>query len=97
MLKSIIFEANNNETLTFSKLIKNKEFINWEQSWMWFISRCTVIYGTPTMFVDLINKQKERQENISPEIAVSGGALCAPQLFKNMLDVLKVRKVKVSV
>ncbi|RZC39358.1 acyl-CoA synthetase family member 2, mitochondrial, partial [Asbolus verrucosus] len=50
---------------------------------------CTVIHGTPTMYVDLVQKQEERQENISPEIAVAGGALCAPQLFKKMLNVLK--------
>jgi acyl-CoA synthetase (AMP-forming)/AMP-acid ligase II len=57
--------------------------------------RCTVIHGTPTMYVDLVHKQEERKENISPEIAVSGGALCAPYLFKKMLNVLNVKKVKV--
>lgn len=47
------------------------------------------------MYVDLVHKQEERKENISPEIAVSGGALCAPHLFKKMLNVLNVKKVKV--
>ncbi|KAH0815700.1 hypothetical protein GEV33_007091 [Tenebrio molitor] len=56
--------------------------------------KCTVIHGTPTMYVDLVHKQEERKENISPEIAVSGGALCAPHLFKKMLNVLNVKKVK---
>jgi acyl-CoA synthetase (AMP-forming)/AMP-acid ligase II len=56
--------------------------------------KCTVIHGTPTMYVDLVHKQEERKENISPEIAVSGGALCAPYLFKKMLNVLNVKKVK---
>lgn len=49
------------------------------------------------MYVDLIQKQEERQVDISPEICVSGGALCSPHLFEKMLQVLKVKKVKVLV
>ncbi|XP_050307265.1 medium-chain acyl-CoA ligase ACSF2, mitochondrial-like isoform X1 [Anthonomus grandis grandis] len=56
--------------------------------------KCTVIYGTPTMYVDLINRQKVRKEIISPEIAVSGGAHCSVNLFKEMKEVLGVKKVK---
>nr|XP_023023625.1 acyl-CoA synthetase family member 2, mitochondrial-like [Leptinotarsa decemlineata] len=56
--------------------------------------KCTIVYGTPTMFVDLIELQKARKEKLHIEIALCGGASCSPQLFKYMLDVLKVRKVK---
>ncbi|XP_050307171.1 medium-chain acyl-CoA ligase ACSF2, mitochondrial-like [Anthonomus grandis grandis] len=56
--------------------------------------KCTVIHGTPTMYVDLINRQKIRNENIFPEIAVSGGAYCSIQLFKDMKEYLGVKKVK---
>ncbi|XP_044268322.1 medium-chain acyl-CoA ligase ACSF2, mitochondrial isoform X2 [Tribolium madens] len=56
--------------------------------------KCTIIHGTPTMYVDLVHKQEIRKENISPEIAVAGGALCAPHLFKKMLSVLNLKKVK---
>ncbi|KAG5899898.1 hypothetical protein JTB14_002450 [Gonioctena quinquepunctata] len=56
--------------------------------------KCTIIHGTPTMFVDLINLQKKRKEKLYAEIAISGGASCSPQLFRNMLDILKVKKVK---
>lgn len=56
--------------------------------------KCTIIYGTPTMHVDLVDVQKKRKENINAEIAVTGGALCSVHLFKSMLDVLKVKKVK---
>ncbi|XP_018564379.1 acyl-CoA synthetase family member 2, mitochondrial isoform X2 [Anoplophora glabripennis] len=55
---------------------------------------CTIIHGTPTMYVDLVRVQKERREKISPEIAVAGGAPCSPSLFKDMLNVIGVKKVK---
>ncbi|CAG9815402.1 unnamed protein product, partial [Phaedon cochleariae] len=55
---------------------------------------CTIIYGTPTMYVDLINIQKRRKEALNVEIALTGGASCSPQLFEDMLQVLKVKKVK---
>lgn len=48
------------------------------------------------MFVDLINSQIRRNENINPEIAVCGGAPTSPHLFKQMLEILKVKKVKVN-
>ncbi|XP_066247827.1 medium-chain acyl-CoA ligase ACSF2, mitochondrial-like [Euwallacea similis] len=56
--------------------------------------KCSIIYGTPTMYVDVINRQKMRNENINPEIAVSGGAPCSPHLFHQMKRVLKLKKVK---
>ncbi|KAF2897795.1 hypothetical protein ILUMI_08382 [Ignelater luminosus] len=56
--------------------------------------KCTIIHGTPTMYVDLVNMQKQKQESINPEIAVSGGSPCSPQLFRQMKDILKVKKVK---
>ncbi|XP_018564375.1 acyl-CoA synthetase family member 2, mitochondrial-like [Anoplophora glabripennis] len=55
---------------------------------------CTIIHGTPTMYVDLVRVQKERREKISPEIAVTGGAPCSPSLFKDMLNVIGLKKVK---
>uniref|UniRef100_A0A6P7G296 Medium-chain acyl-CoA ligase ACSF2, mitochondrial n=1 Tax=Diabrotica virgifera virgifera TaxID=50390 RepID=A0A6P7G296_DIAVI len=55
---------------------------------------CTVIYGTPTMYVDLVSQQRKRNENMKAEIALCGGALCPPALFKDMLDILKVKAVK---
>lgn len=49
------------------------------------------------MYVDLIDVQSKRKENINAEILVTGGALCSAHLFKNMLEVLKVKKVKVNI
>lgn len=49
------------------------------------------------MYIDLIEKQLEKQYDLSlVEIAVTGGALCAPDLFKNVLTVLKAKKIKVN-
>ncbi|KAB0802824.1 hypothetical protein PPYR_05010 [Photinus pyralis] len=55
---------------------------------------CTVIHGTPTMYVDLVNVQLQHNEKIFPEIAVSGGAPCSPELFKKMKRHLNVKKMK---
>ncbi|XP_059609390.1 medium-chain acyl-CoA ligase ACSF2, mitochondrial-like [Phlebotomus argentipes] len=56
--------------------------------------QCSVIYGTPTMYVDLVNKQREMNLELKAEIAVTGGALCSPQLFKDMKKELGLKKVK---
>lgn len=57
--------------------------------------KCTVVYGTPTMYVDLLAKQQELGVQVTtPEIAVTGGAACTPELFRKIRDNLKVKKVK---
>nr|XP_023023627.1 acyl-CoA synthetase family member 2, mitochondrial-like [Leptinotarsa decemlineata] len=56
--------------------------------------KCTILYGTPTMYVDLIDLQKNRKENLHIEMALTGGASCSPQLFKDILNVLQVKKVR---
>ncbi|KAF2897794.1 hypothetical protein ILUMI_08381 [Ignelater luminosus] len=56
--------------------------------------RCTVIHGTPTMYVDLVNIQKQLNLKLNAEIALSGGAVCSPHLFKQMKETLKLKRVK---
>ncbi|KAJ6641823.1 Medium-chain acyl-CoA ligase ACSF2, mitochondrial [Pseudolycoriella hygida] len=57
--------------------------------------KCTIINGTPTMYIDLIAKQKELNLPItSTEIAVTGGAACSPQLFRNIKSTFGLRSVK---
>ncbi|XP_065085654.1 medium-chain acyl-CoA ligase ACSF2, mitochondrial-like [Ochlerotatus camptorhynchus] len=57
--------------------------------------KCTAIYGTPTMYVDLVNKVRETNFELPPvDLAVTGGATCSPQLFADILGILKVRKAK---
>lgn len=57
--------------------------------------KCNVIYGTPTMYVDLVNKVRESGAKLPPiEVAVTGGAPCAPKLFLDIRDVLGVKQIK---
>ncbi|XP_062547098.1 medium-chain acyl-CoA ligase ACSF2, mitochondrial-like isoform X2 [Armigeres subalbatus] len=57
--------------------------------------KCTAIYGTPTMYVDLINKVRELNFKVPPiDLVVTGGATCSPQLFSDILEFLNVRKAK---
>ncbi|CAD7079650.1 unnamed protein product [Hermetia illucens] len=57
--------------------------------------RCTVTYGTPTMYVDLIKKVIDSNAILTtPEIAVTGGASCSPKLLENIKHYLKMKKVK---
>lgn len=61
-----------------------------------FFFRCTILHGTPTMYVDLVAKQSERKENISLDIAVIGGAILTPNLVNQVKNILNVRKINVS-
>ncbi|XP_053692203.1 medium-chain acyl-CoA ligase ACSF2, mitochondrial-like [Sabethes cyaneus] len=57
--------------------------------------KCTTIYGTPTMYVDLTNKVREKKLKLPPvDLAVTGGATCSPKLFMDIMEVLGVHKVK---
>ncbi|XP_022916148.2 medium-chain acyl-CoA ligase ACSF2, mitochondrial [Onthophagus taurus] len=56
--------------------------------------KCTIAHGTPTMYVDLINVQSKRKENLSLEVALNGGSPCSPELLRKMIDVLGVKRVK---
>uniref|UniRef100_A0A182V437 Medium-chain acyl-CoA ligase ACSF2, mitochondrial n=1 Tax=Anopheles merus TaxID=30066 RepID=A0A182V437_ANOME len=57
--------------------------------------RCSIILGTPTMYVDLVRRIVESGAKLdSPEIAVTGGATCSPKLFADIKHTLGVRKVK---
>lgn len=59
--------------------------------------RCTVLGGTPTMFVDVLNKKRELGiKTDCLEIAVTGGAPCSPKLFQSIKKDLGVKKIKVS-
>ncbi|CAH1379105.1 unnamed protein product [Tenebrio molitor] len=55
--------------------------------------RCTIVVGTPTMYVDLVHLQEERKLKISLEMASIGGALCTSDLMKKMLRVLNLKTI----
>ncbi|XP_053960303.1 medium-chain acyl-CoA ligase ACSF2, mitochondrial-like [Anastrepha ludens] len=57
--------------------------------------KCTVIHGTPTMYVDLIKKQRELQLPLkTAKMAITGGAACSPQLFLDIQNVLGLDHVR---
>ncbi|KAK4875732.1 hypothetical protein RN001_012154 [Aquatica leii] len=56
--------------------------------------KCTIINGTPTMFLDLICLQKKENKKLHLNTAYCGGAPCAPRLFKDMHEILKIKNVK---
>ncbi|XP_050435536.1 medium-chain acyl-CoA ligase ACSF2, mitochondrial-like isoform X3 [Adelges cooleyi] len=59
--------------------------------------KCTILYGTPTMYVDLVCVSEELLQEgytfTTPEVAFCGGALCSPQLFKQIKTVLNVGRL----
>ncbi|KAH8352452.1 hypothetical protein KR084_004282 [Drosophila pseudotakahashii] len=56
--------------------------------------KCSVIHGTPTMYVDLVNTQKKLQVPLGRiKKAITGGAIVAPQLIKDIRNVLGVETV----
>ncbi|KAB0802825.1 hypothetical protein PPYR_05011 [Photinus pyralis] len=54
---------------------------------------CTVVQGTPTMYIDLVNVQMQHNEKISLEIAMCGGAPSSSELYKKMKQHLNVKKI----
>ncbi|KAH8412882.1 hypothetical protein KR009_006446, partial [Drosophila setifemur] len=57
--------------------------------------RCTVLHGTPTMYVDLVNTQRKLQVPLGRiKKAITGGAIVSPQLIKDVREVLGVESVR---
>lgn len=55
---------------------------------------CTLVHGTPTMYVDLVRKQRELQLPLkSLKTAITGGAPCSPALFQDIKNVLGLERV----
>lgn len=69
-----------------------------------YLPRCTVLYGTPTMFIDIITvatKIMETDRRIfeklsSLELALTAGAICTPELFGKMKNILSFKHIFVS-
>ncbi|XP_071453426.1 medium-chain acyl-CoA ligase ACSF2, mitochondrial [Hetaerina americana] len=63
--------------------------------------KCTVMYGTPTMYVDLLEQhQREGEKRFQKaddwdgiEVAVSGGAPCSEHLFRQLMESFGVKRV----
>uniref|UniRef100_A0A8C5HQW9 Medium-chain acyl-CoA ligase ACSF2, mitochondrial n=1 Tax=Gouania willdenowi TaxID=441366 RepID=A0A8C5HQW9_GOUWI len=62
--------------------------------------KCTIIYGTPTMFVDLVNHPDLEKFDLSSVKAgqegIMAGSPCPPQLVKQIIDVMGVKEITVG-
>lgn len=57
--------------------------------------KCSYIYGTPTMYVDLVSHLKQNHEHLeSLKFATIGGAPCSPKLLEDMIEYLGIERVK---
>lgn len=58
--------------------------------------RCTSLYGTPTMFVDMINLKDLKQYDLSClSTGIMAGAPCLKELVQATIDILHMRDVSV--
>lgn len=57
--------------------------------------QCSYIYGTPTMYVDVVAKLKEKREHLeSLRMAAIGGSPCSPKLLHDIEEYLGIEKVR---
>jgi pyruvate/2-oxoacid:ferredoxin oxidoreductase beta subunit len=60
-------------------------------------SRCTHIFGAPSLYVNLITTAQDLDLKITTlQVAVYGGAPCSQQLALQMKNVLNIRRLAVS-
>ncbi|CAN0408959.1 medium-chain acyl-CoA ligase ACSF2, mitochondrial-like [Lampetra fluviatilis] len=53
--------------------------------------RCTVLYGTPTMFVDMLNDPDFHSFDLSSlQTGIVAGSPCPPELFRRVVDSMKL-------
>ncbi|XP_075950302.1 medium-chain acyl-CoA ligase ACSF2, mitochondrial [Anarhichas minor] len=58
--------------------------------------RCTFIYGTPTMFVDMVSQQEVAKHDLSSVLSgVMGGSPCPPDLVKKVISVMGIKEITV--
>ncbi len=61
------------------------------------IRRCTSIYGTPTMFVDMLKVQSEKKYNMeSVETGIMAGSPCPKELCKSVMSDMNMKKFVVA-
>lgn len=59
--------------------------------------KCTVVYGTPTMYVDMVAESRKGDIDLHPmNLAIVGAASCSPQLLLDIQDQLCIRKVRIG-
>ncbi|KAK3552805.1 hypothetical protein QTP86_022575 [Hemibagrus guttatus] len=60
--------------------------------------KCTVIYGTPTMYIDLLNQGNTENNNLSSlETGIIGGSSCPPEIMWRVINNMKVKQITAKV
>ncbi|CAN7937314.1 unnamed protein product, partial [Ixodes hexagonus] len=58
--------------------------------------RCTIIYGTPTMYIDIIRHQEGKHHDLSSlRKGIMAGALCPPEILKNAMAKLNIQRLHI--
>ncbi|XP_020773859.1 medium-chain acyl-CoA ligase ACSF2, mitochondrial [Boleophthalmus pectinirostris] len=59
--------------------------------------RCTIIYGTPTMYVDMVNQPDVHKYDLSSvEDGIMAGSPCPPELVKKVISVMGVKGMTIG-
>ncbi|KAL6094481.1 acsf2 [Pungitius sinensis] len=59
--------------------------------------RCTFLYGTPTMFVDMVNQPDVAKYDLSSvQRGIIGGSPCPPELMKKVISVMGIKELIVA-
>lgn len=59
--------------------------------------RCTIIYGTPTMYVDMVNQPDiDKYDLSSVEAGIVAGSPCPPDLIKKVISVMGVKGITIG-
>ncbi|KAJ0016093.1 hypothetical protein NQD34_014383 [Periophthalmus magnuspinnatus] len=59
--------------------------------------RCTIVYGTPTMYVDMVNQPDIHKYDLSSvESGIMAGSPCPPELMKKVISVMGVNGITIG-
>ncbi|XP_059181198.1 medium-chain acyl-CoA ligase ACSF2, mitochondrial [Centropristis striata] len=59
--------------------------------------RCTFIYGTPTMYVDMVHQQEAAKFDLSSvHTGICAGSPCPPELVKKVISVMGVKELTIG-
>uniref|UniRef100_A0A3B4UL10 Medium-chain acyl-CoA ligase ACSF2, mitochondrial n=1 Tax=Seriola dumerili TaxID=41447 RepID=A0A3B4UL10_SERDU len=64
---------------------------------MYFYSRCNIVYGTPTMFTDLLSQPELHKYDLSSiEAGIMGGSSCPPEIVRKLRTDMNMKEIMVS-
>uniref|UniRef100_A0A4W6E3G7 Medium-chain acyl-CoA ligase ACSF2, mitochondrial n=1 Tax=Lates calcarifer TaxID=8187 RepID=A0A4W6E3G7_LATCA len=59
--------------------------------------RCTFVYGTPTMYVDMINQPDLAKYDLSTvEAGIMAGSPCPPELVKKVVSLMGIKEITIG-